>query len=86
MKVGENHEIKERTHTFIGEQVKRTLKATISTIVMEATKKLVGELLIDPKRAPARKYDLEELVHVLDKYKYMSSSSIKNDMTAFKYI
>jgi hypothetical protein len=53
---------------------------------MEATKKLVGELLLDPKGAPARKYDLEELVPVLDKCQYMSSPSIKNNMTTFKYI
>jgi hypothetical protein len=34
----------------------------------------------------ARKYDLEELIVVLDKYKYMSSPSIKNNITAFRYI
>jgi hypothetical protein len=53
---------------------------------MEASKKLVGELLIDPEGAPVRKYDLEELVPVLEKYKYMSSPSIKNDVTAFRFI
>jgi hypothetical protein len=46
----------------------------------------VGELLIDPKGAPVRKYDLEELVPVLEKCKYMSFSSIKNNVTAFMYI
>jgi hypothetical protein len=53
---------------------------------MEASKELVGELLINPDRAPIRKYDLEELVPVLEKCKYMSSPSIKNDVTAFRYI
>jgi seryl-tRNA synthetase len=53
---------------------------------MEASKKFIGELLIDPEEAPIRKYDLEELVPVLKKCKYMSSPSIKNDVTAFKYI
>jgi hypothetical protein len=71
---------------LIGEQVEKTPKATNSAIVMEATKELVSELLIDPKGAPSRKFDLEELVHVLDKYKYMSSPSLKNDVTTFKYI
>jgi hypothetical protein len=47
---------------------------------------LVGELLINPDGAPVRKYDLEELVPVLEKCKYMSSPSIKNDVTAFRYI
>jgi hypothetical protein len=86
VKVGEDQEIKERTRKLIEEQVKRTPKATNSTIVMEASKELVGELLINPDRAPVRKYDLEELVPVLEKCKYMSSPSIKNNVTAFRYI
>jgi hypothetical protein len=43
---------------------------------MEATKELMGKLLIDPEGTLARKYDLEELVLVLKKCKYMSSLSI----------
>jgi hypothetical protein len=62
------------------------MEATNSAIVMEASKKLVGELLIDPEGASVRKYDLEELIPVLEKYKYMSSPSIKNDVTTFGYI
>jgi hypothetical protein len=53
---------------------------------MEASKELVGELLIDLEGAPVRKYELEELVPVLEKYKYMSCPSIKNDISAFRYI
>jgi hypothetical protein len=86
VKVGEDQEIKERTRKLIEEQVKKTPKATNSAIVMEASKELVGELLIDPKGAPVRKYDLEELVPILEKCKDMSSPSIKNDVTAFRYI
>jgi hypothetical protein len=86
VKVGEHQEIKERTRKLIEEQVERTPKATNSAIVMEASKELVDELLINPNGAPVRKYDLEELVPVLEKCKYMSSPSIKNDVTAFRYI
>jgi hypothetical protein len=86
VKVGEDQEIKERTCKLIEEQGERTPKATNSAIVMEASKGLVGELLIDPEGVPVRKYNLEELVPILEKCKYMSSSSIKNDVTAFKYI
>ena len=53
---------------------------------MEASKELVGELLVNLEGAPIRKYNLEELVLVLEKYKYMSSPSIKNKITAFRYI
>jgi hypothetical protein len=86
IKVGEDQEIKERMRKLIEEQVERTPKATNSAIVMEASKELVGELLINPNGAPVRKYDLEELVPILEKCKYMSSPSIKNDVTVFKYI
>jgi hypothetical protein len=70
---------------LIEEQVEWTTKATNSAIVMEASKELVDKLLIDPEGAPARKY-MEELVSVLEKCKYMSSPSIKNDVTTFRYI
>jgi hypothetical protein len=86
VKVGEDQEIKERTRKLIEEQVERTPKATNSAIIMEASKEPVGELLIDPEEVPVRKYDLEELVPVLEKCKYMSSPNIKNDVTTFKYI
>jgi hypothetical protein len=86
MKVGEDQEIKEKMRKLIEDQVKRTPKATNFAIVIEASKEFVGELLIDPEGAPVRKYDLVELVPILEKCKYMSSPSIKNDVTAFRYI
>jgi hypothetical protein len=55
VKVGEDQEIKERTRKLIADQVERTPKAINSAIVMEASKELVGELLIDPEGAPVRK-------------------------------
>jgi hypothetical protein len=86
VKVGEDQEIKERTPKLIEEQVERTPMATNSAIVMETSKELVDELLINPDGAPVRKCDLEELVPVLEKCKYMNSPSIKNDVTVFRYI
>ena len=53
---------------------------------MEATKELVGELLIDLKGVPTRKYDLEKLALVLGKLKYMSSLRIRNDIVVFLVI
>jgi hypothetical protein len=53
---------------------------------MEASKELMGGLLIDLKGAPVRKYELEELVPGFKKCKYISSPSIKNDVSAFRYI
>ena len=53
---------------------------------MEASKELVSDLLINPEGAVVQKFNLEELVPVLEKCKYMSSPSIKNNVTAFKFI
>ena len=64
--------------------MERTSKATNFAIIMKATKELMGELLIDSKGEPARKFDLVELVYVLDKCKYISSPSMKNNI--FRYI
>jgi hypothetical protein len=49
---------------------------------MEATKELVGELLLRPEGASAKTFTFEELVPILDK----CSPSIKNDVTSFRYI
>ena len=53
---------------------------------MEASKELVGELLINHEVVPVQKYDLKELIPILEKCKYISSPSIKNNITTFKYI
>ena len=86
VKVGKDQGIKERMHQLIEEQVERILKSTNSAIIMEASKELVSDLLINPKGAAVQKFDLEELVPVLEECKYMSSPSIKNDVIAFKFI
>ena len=51
VKVGKDQGIKERTRQLIEEQVERTPKATNSAIVMEASKELVSDLLINPEGA-----------------------------------
>ena len=73
-------------YELIQEQVESIPRATNSAIVMEASKELVDELLINPDEMPVQKYNLEELVPILEKCKYMNSRSIKNDVTAFRFI
>jgi hypothetical protein len=82
----EYQDFEDRSRILLEEQVKRTLHATNSSIVMEATKELVGELLLRPEGVPAKTFTFKELVPVLDKCRYMSSPSIKNDVTSIKYI
>jgi hypothetical protein len=86
VKNGEYQDFKDRSRTLLEEQVERTPHATNSSIVMEATKELVGELLLRPEGAPTKTFTLEELLPILDKCKYMSSPSIKNDVTSLRYL
>jgi hypothetical protein len=86
VKNGEYQDFKDRSCTLLAEQVEKTPHATNSSIMMEATKELLGELLLRPEGAPSKTFTLEELVPVLDKCRYMSSPSIKNDVTSFRYI
>jgi hypothetical protein len=86
MKDGEYQDFKERNRTFIGEQVKKTSLVKNFAIVMEAIKELIEKLLLGPAGGPQKTFILKELVPVLDTCKYMSLSSIKNDMTTFKYL
>jgi hypothetical protein len=57
-----------------------------SAIVMEATKELLGELLVAPQGVPAKTLTFEELVPILDKYKYITLPSVKNNVTTFRYL
>jgi hypothetical protein len=58
--------------------------------VMEATKELLEELILAPQGtaigASGKTLTFEELVPVLDKCKYMTSPSVKNNVTTFKYL
>ena len=86
IKNGEYQDFKDRSCTLLAKQVERTPHATNSSIVMEATKELPGELLLKPEGVPAKTFTFEEFVLVFDKYRYMSSPSIKNDVTSFRNI
>jgi len=59
---------------------------TNSSIVLETTKELVGELLLRPDGVPLKTLNIEELLPILDKYKYFSSPNIQNEVTSFKYL
>jgi hypothetical protein len=41
---------------------------------------------LDLEGAPARKFDLEKLILVLDKCKYMSLPNLCNNVTVLRYI
>ena len=76
----------ERTRSLLGEQVERTPTTTNSSIVLEASKELIGGLLLCPEGAPQKSLDFQELIPVLDQCKHMSSPSIRNQVTSFTYL
>ena len=60
--------------------------ATNSSIVLEASKELIGELLLRPKGAPQKSLEFHKLIPVLDQCKHMSSPNIRNQVTSFRYM
>ena len=84
MKDGELQDMQERTRSFIEEQMERTPSATNSSIVMEATKELLGEFLLRPEGDSSRVMDFNDLIPVLDKCKYITSPNIRNEVS-FKH-
>ena len=72
VKAGENQVFKERRAG------RKDSQGHKFTIVIAATKELVEELLLHRKGVPGRTFNLEELVPIFDKCKYMSLPSILN--------
>jgi len=66
--------------------MERTSVATNSSIVLEAMKELVGELLLHLDGVPLKTLNIVELLLVLNKCKYFSSPNIRNEVTSFKYL
>ena len=86
MKVGIYRDAMERTRSLLGEQVEKTHTATNSSIVLEASKELIGELLLCLQGALQKSLEFHELIPVLDQCKHMSSPSIRNQVTSFRYM
>jgi hypothetical protein len=86
VKVGLDREFVERADSILGEQVQRTPTATNSAIIMEASKDLLGGLLLHPDGTTHTTLTFNELVPVLNTCKHMSSPSIRNKVTTFRYL
>ena len=86
VKDGDLRDMLEKSRTLLQEQLERTPSATNSSIVMEATKELLEGLLLCPDGDQPKTLEFLELVPVLDKCKYLSSPSVRNEVTSFKYL
>jgi hypothetical protein len=86
VKVGTYRESATQMKKLIEEQVERTPTATNSSIVLEASKEFLGELLLFPDGVPRRTLQLDELVPMFNQLKHMSTPSIRNEVTTFRYL
>ena len=66
--------------------MERTPSATNSSIIMDATKEVLGYLLLCPDGELPNSLKFSELMSVLDKCKYFSSPIIQNEVTSFKHL
>jgi hypothetical protein len=83
VKVGDYRDTKAEISGLIEEQIEKTPQATKSAVVLEASKFLIGNYLLQSDDEPPKKLSLEELVPVFDRCKDMASPNIRNKVTSF---
>ena len=71
---------------LIEEHVDRTPQATVSKIMMETSKDLLGQYLIRNEDDPPTILSLNELEPVFDSCKELNSRSLRNRVYTFKYL
>jgi hypothetical protein len=84
--VGDYRDTKAEISGLIEEHIEKTPQATKSAVVLEASKVLIGNYLLQPDDAPPKKLTLEEFVHVLDRCKDMASPNIRNKVMSFRFL
>jgi hypothetical protein len=86
VKVGDYRDTKAEISGLIEEQIEKTPHATKSAVVLEASKVLIGNYLLQPDDMPPKKLTLEELIPVLDRCKDMASPNIRNKVMSFRFL
>ena len=86
VKVGDCRESRKKIDALIEKHVDQTPQATVSKIVMEASKDLLGEYLIRDENDPPTILSLNELEPVFDSCKELNSPSLQNRVYTFKYL
>ena len=76
VKVGDYRQSCKKIDALIEKHVERTPQATVSKIVMEASKDLLGEYLIRDENDPPTVLSLNELELVFDSCKELNSPSL----------
>jgi len=84
--VGNYRDVVDLTSSLFSEQIDMAPTATNSFIVIEATKKLVGDILVAEEGAQSRALGIEELLPLFDRCKHLTLPSICNKVSGFRYL
>ena len=84
VKVGDYRQTRKKIDALIEKHVEQTPQATVSKIVMEASKDLPGEYLIRDENDPPTVLSLNKLEPVFDSCKELNSPSLRNRVYTFK--
>ena len=86
VRVGDYRDARKKINVPIEEHIEQTSQSTVSKIVMEASKDLVGELLLCNEGDPPMVLTLKDLEPVFDSCKELNSPSLRNRIYTFKYL
>lgn len=86
VKTGDYRDSIEHTTSFLSEQIQSTPTATNSALVLEASKDLVGDMLLAPEGSQPKSLSVDDLLPLFDRCKHLTSPSIRNTVSGFKYI
>ena len=85
VKVGAYRDDIARGESLVEEHVHRTPFASKSAIVLDATKEMVGDMLVAAEGAESKTLELDDLLPLFDRCKELTSPNIRNRVTGFKY-
>ena len=86
VRIGDYRDARKKIDALIEEHVEQTPQATVSKIVMDASKDLVGELLLCNEGDPSMVLTLKDLEPIFDSCKELNSSNLRNRVYTFKYL
>jgi hypothetical protein len=84
--VGDYRDTKAEINGLIEEQIEKTPQATKSAVVLEASKVLIDNYLLQPDDVSPKKFTLEEFVPVLDRCKDMIFPNIRIKVMSFRFL
>lgn len=86
LKIGDYCDSNEKTSSLISKQVERTLTATNSSIILDATKELVGLHLLAREGKEQKTLEFTDFLPSFDRCEQLTSPNVCNFVSSFKYL